>query len=130
MAEFDFVENLKKGAEKAFDSAENVTKAAIKKTSESVNTLKLKYAIKDIENNMDSVYKELGKMLYNEYENGAEFEGEYKEKCEKIEGFLSEIDVLRAKIAEISNKQICPNCGKSNEIDAKFCSSCGEEMGE
>ncbi len=130
MAEFDFVENLKKGAEKAFDSAENVTKAAIKKTSESVNTLKLKYAIKDIENNMDSVYKELGKMLYNEYENGAEFEGEYKEKCEKIEGFLSEIDVLRAKIAEISNKQICPNCGKSNEIDAKFCSGCGEEMGE
>lgn len=130
MAEFDFVENLKKGAEKAFDSAETVTKAAIKKTSESVNTLKLKYAIKDIENNMDSVYKELGKMLYNEYENGAEFEGEYKEKCEKIKGFLSEIDVLRAKIAEISNKQICPNCGKSNEIDAKFCSGCGEEMGE
>ena len=130
MAEFDLVENLKKGAEKALDSAETVTKAAIKKTSESVNTIKVKYAIKDIENNMNNVYKDLGKMLYNEYEEGAEFEGEYKEKCEKIEGFLSEIDVLRAKIAEISNKQICPNCGKSNEMSAKFCSECGEQMGE
>lgn len=130
MSEFDFVENLKKGAEKALDSAETVTKAAIKKTSESVSTIKLKYAIKDIENNMDILYKDLGKMLYNEYKDGAEFEGEYGEKCEKIESYLSEIDVLRAKIAEISNKQICPHCGKSNEMGAKFCSECGEQMGE
>lgn len=124
----EFVENLKKGAEKALDSAEVVTKKAIKKTSESVNIVKLKIAVKDIEGNIDNVYSELGKMLYSEYKNGAEFEGEYKEMCEKIASHLDEIAILKTKIAEISNKQICPECGKYTDLGAKYCSACGYEF--
>ena len=37
----DFIETLKKNTEKVIDTTENLTKATIKKTSESVNTLKL-----------------------------------------------------------------------------------------
>lgn len=124
----DFVENLKKGAEKVLDSAESVTKATIRKTSESVNTLKLKYAIKDIEADIQALYAELGKMLYKEYSEGSEFNGEYGEKCEKINEHFEEIDILRTKIAELSNKQLCPECGKYNEQDAKYCSSCAHEF--
>ena len=126
----DFVENLRKGAEKALDSAETVTKAAIKKTSESVSTLKLKYSVKDIESDIDKIYSELGKMLYNEYCEGAEFEGEYKEKCDTITEHFKEIDILKTKIAEMSNKQLCPECGKYSESQAKFCSSCGHEFND
>ena len=124
----DFVENLKKGTEKVIDSAGTVTKAAIKKTSESVNTLKLKYSIKDIESHISSIYKEIGKMIYEEYNNGAEFDGQYKELCDKINGYYEEIDILKTTIAEINNKQLCPQCGKYLETDAKFCSACGHEF--
>lgn len=124
----DFVENLKKGAEKAFDGAENVTKAAIKKTSETVSTMKLNYSIRDIEKNIDGLYKELGRMLYNEFLQNAGFEGEYSEKCGKISECYDEISVLKAKVAEISSKQICPECGEYNDAGARFCSSCGKEF--
>ena len=124
----EFVETLKKGAEKAIDSAEIVTKKAIKKTSESVNIVKLKIAAKDIEGNIENIYSELGKMLYNEYKEGAEFEGEYKEMCEKISAHLEEITILKTKIAEISNKQICPVCEKYTDEGARYCSACGHEF--
>lgn len=124
----DFVENLKKSAEKAFDSAETVTKAAIKKTSESVNVLKLKYSVRDIESDIKDIYTELGKMLYGEFCDGAEFTGEYREKCEKISEHYEEINILKTKIAEMTNKQICPKCGKYNDSDSRFCSSCGLEF--
>ncbi len=124
----DFVENLKKTAEKAIDSAESATKKAIKKTTESVNVVKLKISIKDIEGNIENIYKELGKMLYNEYKEGAEFDGEYREMCQRIEEHLEEVAILKTKIAEINNKQVCPKCGNYTAEDAKYCSTCGYEF--
>lgn len=126
----DFIQNLKKNAEKLLDNAGSVTKATIKKTSESVNTLKLRYSVKDIESNISSIYEELGKMLYSEYRDGAEFTGEYLEKCEQITSHLEEIEILKTKIAELSDKQLCPDCGKYSEPNSKFCPSCGHEFEE
>ena len=122
----DFMDTLKDKAGKFFKSAESVTKTTIKKTSESVNTLKLNYSIKEVENSIDSILKDLGKMIYEEYKNGAEFTGVYLENCEKIDEYYEEIEILKTKIAETQNKRLCPNCGKYNEADSKFCSDCGQ----
>ena len=124
----DFIETLKKNTEKVIDTTENLTKATIKKTSESVNTLKLNYAIKNIDSNINNIYKSLGKMLYDEYLNGAEFQDEYLTKCEKISELNEEIEILKIKIAEINNKQLCPKCKKYTDIDSKYCSACGYEL--
>ena len=97
----DFIEILKKNTEKVIDTTENFTKSTIKKTSESVNTLKLNYSIKNIETSIENIYKSLGEMLYNEYQNGAEFQDDYLAKCEKIDEHLEEIEFLKTKIAEI-----------------------------
>ena len=121
----DFVKNLKKNAEKIIDTTNAFTKATIKKTSESVNSLKLKYSIKDIESNIDDVYKALGKMIYKEYLNGAEFEGGYLEKCERIDEHFEEIEILNVKLAEIGNGMVCPDCKKHIPGDSKFCPGCG-----
>ena len=43
----DFIEILKKNTEKVIDTTESLTKTTIKKTSESVNTLKLNYSVKN-----------------------------------------------------------------------------------
>lgn len=124
----DFIEILKKNTEKVIDTTESLTKATIKKTSESVNTLKLNYSIKNIESSIENIYKSLGQMLYNEYQNGAEFQDEYLAKCEKIDEHLEEIEILKTKIAEITNKQLCPKCKNYTDIDSKYCSACGYDF--
>lgn len=122
----DFMDTLKDKAGKFFKSAESVTKTTIKKTSESVNTLKLNYSIKEVENSIDDICKSLGRMIYEEYKNGAEFTGEYLDNCQKIDEYYDEIEILKTKIAETNNKRLCPNCGKYNESDSKYCSDCGQ----
>ena len=124
----DFIEILKKNTEKVIDTTESLTKTTIKKTSESVNTLKLNFSVKNIESSIETLYKSLGEMLYNEYLNGAEFQDEYLAKCEKIDEHLEEIEILKTKIAEIKNKQLCPKCKKYTDIDSNYCSSCGYEI--
>ena len=122
----DFMDTLKDKAGKFFKSAESVTKTTIKKTSESVNTLKLNYSIKEVENSIDDICKNLGRMIYEEYKNGAEFTGEYLDNCQKMDEYYDEIEILKTKIAETNNKRLCPNCGKYNESDSKYCSDCGQ----
>lgn len=126
----DFMDTLKDKAGKFLKGAESVTKTTIKKTSESVNTLKLNYSIKEVENSIDGILKDLGKMIYDEYKNGAEFTGIYLDNCEKIDEYYEEIEILKTKIAETNNKRLCPNCGKYNEADSNFCSDCGHVFGE
>ncbi len=124
----DFVDTFKKGVEKTLDSAESVTKAAIKKTSESVNAMKINYSIKEANSNIDELYKALGMMLYKEYTEGSEFTGEYRENCEKITEYKAEISQLKAKLAEMKNQRICPECNGLVSVDSQFCSSCGNAL--
>lgn len=121
----DFMDTLKDTAGKVIKGAESVTKTTIKKTSESVTTLKLSYSIKEVESAMDDVLKKMGTLIYEEYKNGADFSGVYLENCEKIDKCLEEIELLKIKIAETKNKKLCPDCGKYNEPDSKYCSCCG-----
>lgn len=124
----DFVDTLKKGMEKTLDSAETVTKAAIKKTSESVSAMKINYSIKEVNSNIDELYKALGKMLYKEYTEGSEFTGEYRENCEKITEYNNEISLLQSKLAEAKNKKICPECKSLVTPESQFCSNCGNAL--
>ncbi len=124
----DFVDTLKKGAEKTIDVAETVTKAAIKKTTESVNAMKLNFSIKEANDNINKLYRELGEMLFEEFDQGSEFGGEYKEKCEKIVSLKDSIAELKVQLAELKNQKICPSCGAHSDKDSQFCSSCGNNM--
>lgn len=124
----DFVETIKKKADELIDSAGNITRTTIKKTSDSVAILKLKRSAKDTEVKIDSLYAAIGRLIYEEYRNGAEFIGEYQEKCVQIENALEELDNIKTQIAELNNQSVCPNCGKYNNSDSAYCSYCGKSM--
>lgn len=124
----DFVDTLKKGVEKTIDGAENITKTAIKKTGETVNNLKINYSIKDLKSEIDKNYIELGKLLFKEYTEGAEFSGKYNEYCEQIEKQNEEIDELQAKLATLKNQKFCSECGCFASSDSQFCPNCGNSL--
>ena len=119
---------LKEGAMKAKDGAEKFAKVAVKKTTDAVSQTKLNYAMSEVEDKIKQIKIELGQSLYAEYKNGAAFEGDILERCEKIDKLNEEINTLKEKIAELKNAVICPSCGEYNGSGNVFCSKCGEKL--
>lgn len=124
----DFLNKLKKGVFQVKDEAEKITKDAVDRTRKVIDRTKYNYTVSELESRIKDVLAELGKKLYEEYENGNEFEGDIKEKCEKIDELKKEIDEIKLKIAEASNGTVCRECGAVLDKDASFCKKCGSKV--
>ena len=123
----DILNKLKKGIFQVKDEAEKFTKDAVDKTKKVIDRTKYNYTVSELESRVKDVLAELGKKLYEEYENGTEFEGDIKEKCEKIDELRKEIEEIKLKIAETKNGTVCKECGCVLEEDASFCKKCGSK---
>ena len=124
----DILNKIKKGATHFKDEAEKLTKEAVDKTKKVIDKTKYNYTISSIESRCKDYLAELGKKLYEEYQNGAEFEGDILENCQKIDELKKEIDEIKGKIADINAGAICQNCGEIIDIDASFCKKCGNKI--
>lgn len=124
----EFVSKLKTGATKVFESAEKITSNAISKTSTMVSKTKLNYAISANESKIKDIYAKLGKYVYDEYKAGSTFPDDIAEDLSTVETLYDEIDELKAKIADMENSTVCPECGAYNKNGAVYCSKCGEKL--
>lgn len=123
----DMINKVKKSAAKAIDEAEKLTKSAVKKTKDVLDKTKYKYTVSEIEDNITGVLAELGRTLYNEYKNGAEFDSEVSKKCEKIDAYFAEIEEIKVRIAQLSGAGVCKSCGAVVSEESSFCSKCGSK---
>ena len=124
----EIFDKIKKGAIKAKDEAEKLTREAVDKTKKVIDKTKYNYTISGLESSCKDYLAELGKKLYEEYQNGAEFEGDILENCQKIDELRKDIDEIKGKIADINDGTICQNCGALIDTDASFCKKCGNKI--
>ena len=103
-------------------------KMAMKKSSDLVETTKLKLSVTDTENEIDNIMRKMGELLYEAYKTGGESYSSLEEQCELIDSKYEKIEELTKQISEHKNAKICPNCKKQMEKDASFCSSCGAKF--
>lgn len=123
----DILNQLRRGAEKVISRAEKLSKTAVKKTKDTMDRSKLKYAVSETEGKIKCVLAQMGKTIYDEYKNGAEFEGELADKCKLLNSLYEETEDLKAKLAELSDSVLCPVCGNMISNDACFCPKCGSK---
>ena len=78
---------------------------------------------------------ELGQEYYNVVKDQSESLPEVlKFYFEKIDQFEEKIDSMKHMIADIDVAlqepvvQVCPNCGKEMDNEARFCSACGTKL--
>ena len=126
----EFVEKLKHGALKLKKEAGKLTGEVVQKTKETIDKTKYNYSISTAETRKKQILQELGAKLYEEYKNGAEFDGEVKEKCIQIDSIIEEIDEFKNQIAQINNSVVCPKCGALVNEKAVFCDKCGLKLDE
>ena len=77
-----------------------------------------------------SMEKEVEKLIY---QIGLRYYANYKDECtEKCPDLIEQIDQLyqtmeanKQQIEQLSIVEVCPNCGKKLDPNAKFCVNCG-----
>ena len=87
----DFLSNVKK-------LFKDTSKTVAKKTGELVETSKTKYGIYDVKNDIEKVYTEIGREIYDAYRddrNAAEF---IEEKCNEIDALVEKMEALKSQL--------------------------------
>lgn len=126
----EFFDKVKGHAYKAKDEAAKFTKQVVGKTNNIIAQTKLSFALNETESKIKEIYSQIGKMVYDKYQDGESFEGDVLDNCLKISELKSEANDLKEKIAELKEYNRCPECGEHNKKTASFCWKCGCNISE
>lgn len=106
----------------------NAAKNTAKKSEELIEIGKQNHKISGEKEKINKTIFEIGNMVLENYNNGADEKPEYVEKCTAIEEYKNNIIELEEKIMELKHIKICPECNKEVADDIMFCSSCGHKF--
>jgi len=109
-------------------AARSTTTNVTKKTGEIVEATKVKVAIADLENEIETMYADIGRLVFKAYSDNTPPSEEINEKCAQITLKLKEVDELEIKLSGIKDEIKCPECGADNASGSQFCSSCGTKL--
>ncbi len=114
--------------EKIFSDIKKTVDGAVKKSGELVEITKLKLAITDTKNKIDSRLKALGKLVYDA--SGPEYsEQEGAEAIvEELNDLYKELKSQEEHLADLKNEVICKKCGSSCSDDSAYCKKCGAKL--
>ena len=121
----EFFDKLGKKATEAY-------KVTADKTGKIAKETKLKFKIGDLKTQINDIYEEIGKKVYEKHvrEEEISIKKDLEEQCTKIDVLSDEIDILLQQCLELKDKKQCPKCFKEIEKDDKFCPNCGEKQVE
>ena len=115
----DFWDNLGKAVNDAAHKA-------IKASGDAVELTKTSWNIKLDEIKRESLFKEIGRIIYANYRQDSGSAGEeIVDFCKCIEEIELAIAEQKVKAADLKNKKFCINCKFCIEKGANYCYSCG-----
>ena len=120
-----FFDNLGKKASAAYD-------ATAEKTSKIAKEAKLRMKINEDKSEINNIYKEIGKKVYENHvrEEKVDLEKELEEECTKIDVMSAEIESNLKQCLELKDKRKCEKCFAEIDKDVKFCPECGAKQEE
>ncbi|MCC8030029.1 MAG: zinc ribbon domain-containing protein [Lachnospiraceae bacterium] len=109
-------------------SISSAGKDGLNKAKEMKDSAKISLDIKDRENTIQKMYRELGKTYYQDHKD--DISPEYGDRIAAIKAAFEEIGELKSNLDDVRGIHRCPHCGKAISPEAKFCPSCGEKCEE
>lgn len=116
--------------DKFFSDIKKSVSGAVKKSGEVVELTKLKLAIVDTKSELKSKFNELGEMFYKECKGETADLERTEEIVLQIDELKEVLEVQEAKLASLKNQKICSKCDAPSDVNAKFCSCCGERFAD
>ncbi|NJD03952.1 MAG: zinc ribbon domain-containing protein [Ruminiclostridium sp.] len=106
----------------------DTAKAAAKKSGNVVELTRLNMNIGAEEEKIKKLHSEMGKLLYDVYQDGEQINEDILPFCEKIDVIYGTIEEMKTKILELRNVKACAECGHELEMDMVFCYKCGSKQ--
>ena len=116
--------NLDDLGKKLGETVDNVSAIAGK----SIEIQKLRNQVRSLEKGNDSDIEGLGRMVYQEFVDGADLDDKVKEICEGIKSREDGITEILQKIALLRGVLNCPDCQKEVSKDMVYCPYCASEL--
>lgn len=108
---------------KAKESLTAAGKGFTQKASDVSGLAKVTMKIKEEEKQLDQSLKELGALLFNQYNEEAK--QLFPQQTENIRQLYAALQQDREELAYLKGKKICPNCGAELDAEVQRCTSCG-----
>ena len=108
---------------KAKESLSAAGKGFTQRASDVSGLAKVTMKIKEEERQLDQSLKELGALLFNQY--NLEAQQLFPQETENIRQLYAALKQDREEMAYLKGKKICPNCGEELDGDVQRCTSCG-----
>ncbi|MGN1015242.1 MAG: zinc ribbon domain-containing protein [Butyricicoccus sp.] len=128
----DFMNRMRASAEiladKTGKAANHAADVAGKKAGTMVESTKLNLQIFDLNSEIDEMYKEIGKMIYDTHLGLQADRDELEHKLALIDEKRQIVEEIRCKLQDLRTVNQCPNCGKECSRDDAFCSGCGAQL--
>ncbi|MBQ7670980.1 MAG: zinc-ribbon domain-containing protein [Clostridia bacterium] len=103
--------------------------AAGKKVCDIANKTKIKFALANMQGDLDELYEELGRLYYSEISDGVENLAKRDAIIAKIDTLKADMEILKAEVGTFPKRgKICPVCGKNVPKSSAFCPYCGKEF--
>ncbi len=109
-------------------AATRAADAAGKTATTVMETTKMNLQIFDLNTELEILYKEIGKIVYDVHCGIEVDQDDIQTKLDLIDEKRQKIEEIRENLNEVKSDQICPNCGKSCSKEDTFCSCCGAQL--
>lgn len=112
--------------------ASETYKVTAEKTSKLAKEAKLRMKMNENKSNINDLYKEIGKKVYEKHirEEEINIKQELEEECTKIDVLSAEIENCLKECLALKDKRKCEKCSTEIEKDALYCSRCGAKQEE
>lgn len=124
---FDAIKNV---AERTGEAASHAADLAGRKTTELAGTARLNLKLFDLSTECDTLYKEIGKMVYGMHQGTDLSHEELDRQFEELDKKQQQIAELQDKIASMKNLVVCPKCGHRCGRKEAYCAACGMPLNE
>ncbi len=116
-----------------FDKLGKKATQTYKKTKEKATNiseeLKLRGKLSEKKEQLNEIYAQMGKFIYNEIMANVEIAKEdVLDSCDKVSNLLRDIETLEDQILKIKKMKRCVKCGMEIDRNDEFCSKCGQEQ--
>lgn len=124
----EFMKKVEEISKKVGDTASNTYNTVADKSGKLIEETKLKIAISERQTDIDEIYEEIGKAVYNSYKSGEDVGKEFTKQAKQIDKLNDDIAEMNKKILYNKGLRVCGNCGVTIPLDSKFCTDCGEKQ--